>query len=293
MERTVDIARACAFDLRLAAPELPDHDVPPGHTEMSWLRELTTRGARVRYPSTHPNYEQAMHQIAHELDVIEQLNFPGYFLVLVEIVEFCRVHDIYCQGRGSAANSAVCYALGVTKADAVALGLLFERFLSLERDGPPDIDLDIEHQRREEVIQYVYDKYGRERAAQVANVITYRPRSALREMAKAAGLSPGQADALTKCIDRWSGDEQRPGRPPRARPKSSEAAVVRPEPVPAGSRSTSPSRCSTSRATSASTPAAWCWPTVRSSSSARSSGRAWRTARCSSGTRTTARPRAS
>ena len=108
-----------------------------------------------------------MHQIAHELDVIEQLNFPGYFLVLVEIVEFCRVHDIYCQGRGSAANSAVCYALGVTKADAVALGLLFERFLSLERDGPPDIDLDIEHQRREEVIQHVYDKYGRDRAAQV------------------------------------------------------------------------------------------------------------------------------
>ena len=143
-----------------------------------------------------------MHQIAHELDVIEQLNFPGYFLVLVEIVEFCRIHDIYCQGRGSAANSAVCYALGVTKADAVALGLLFERFLSLERDGPPDIDLDIEHQRREEVIQYVYDKYGRERAAQVANVITYRPRSALREMAKAVGLSPGHADALTKWIDR-------------------------------------------------------------------------------------------
>ena len=147
-----------------------------------------------------------MHQIADELDVIEQLNFPGYFLVLVEIVEFCRVHDIYCQGRGSAANSAVCYALGVTKADAVALGLLFERFLSLERDGPPDIDLDIEHQRREEVIQYVYDKYGRERAAQVANVITYRPRSALREMAKATGLSPGHADALTKWIDRWGRD---------------------------------------------------------------------------------------
>ncbi|MDQ1431729.1 MAG: error-prone polymerase [Actinomycetota bacterium] len=204
--RTVDVARACAFDLRLAAPELPDHDVPAGHTEMTWLRELTARGARIRYPSTHSHHEQALHQIAHELDVIEQLNFPGYFLVLVDIVEFCRVHDIYCQGRGSAANSAVCYALGVTQADAVALGLLFERFLSLERDGPPDIDLDIEHQRREEVIQYVYDKYGRERAAQVANVITYRPRSALREMAKVVGLSPGHADALTKWIDRWSRD---------------------------------------------------------------------------------------
>ncbi|HEY2435838.1 MAG TPA: error-prone DNA polymerase, partial [Solirubrobacteraceae bacterium] len=195
-----------AFDLRLAAPELPDHDVPGDHTEMTWLRELTMRGARVRYPSTHPKHAEAMAQIAHELDVIEQLNFPGYFLVLVDIVEFCRIHDIYCQGRGSAANSAVCYALGVTKADAVELGLLFERFLSLERDGPPDIDLDIEHQRREEVIQYVYGKYGRERAAQVANVITYRPRSALREMAKAVGLSPGHADALTKWIDRWGRD---------------------------------------------------------------------------------------
>jgi error-prone DNA polymerase len=204
VERTVEIARVCAFDLRLAAPELPDHDVPDGHTEMTWLRQLTARGARVRYPSTHRKHAEAMAQIEHELDVIEQLNFPGYFLVLVDIVEFCRVHDIYCQGRGSAANSAVCYALGVTKADAVDLGLLFERFLSLERDGPPDIDLDIEHQRREEVIQYVYGKYGRERAAQVANVITYRPRSALREMAKAVGLSPGHADALTKWVDRWS-----------------------------------------------------------------------------------------
>ena len=279
VERTVEIARACAFDLHLAAPELPDHDVPPGHTEMSWLRELTARGAAIDYPSTHPKYEQAMHQIAHELDVIEQLNFPGYFLVLVEIVEFCRVHDIYCQGRGSAANSAVCYALGVTKADAVALGLLFERFLSLERDGPPDIDLDIEHQRREEVIQHVYDKYGRERAAQVANVITYRPRSALREMAKAVGLSPGQADALTKRIDRLGATAAAPSTRSRKTASSSPS-----------SRSTSPSRCSTSRVTSASTRAGWCWPTVRSSSSARSSGRAWRIAPCSSGTRTTARP---
>ena len=145
-----------------------------------------------------------MRQIEYELTVIEQLGFPGYFLLLHDIVEFCRRSDIYCQGRGSAANSAVCYALGVTKADAVDLGLLFERFLSPERDGPPDIDLDIEHQRREEVIQYVYERYGRDRAAQVANVITYRPRSALREMAKAAGVAPGQADALGKWVDRWA-----------------------------------------------------------------------------------------
>jgi len=206
VERTVDVANACAFDLRLAAPNLPDLDVPPGHTDMSWLRELTRRGAARRYPVTHPRYEQARRQLEYELGVIEQLGFPGYFLLLVDIVEFCNRNGIYCQGRGSAANSAVCYALGVTKADAVALGLLFERFLSPERDGPPDIDLDIEHQRREEVIQYVYDKYGRDRAAQVANVITYRPKSALREMAKAVGVSPGQADALTRWIDRWGRD---------------------------------------------------------------------------------------
>src|SRR5205085_8269362 len=139
-------------------PNLPDHDVPAGHTEMSWLRELTARGAAVRYPPTSPCHAKAMRQIDYELDVIERLGFPGYFLVLVDIVGFCRTHDIYCQGRGSAANSAVCYALGVTRADAVALGLLFERFLSLERDGPPDIDPDIELQRREGVISYVCDK---------------------------------------------------------------------------------------------------------------------------------------
>ncbi|MDQ1520731.1 MAG: error-prone polymerase [Actinomycetota bacterium] len=203
VERTVDVARACAFDLKLAAPQLPDYPVPDGHTEMTWLRELVRRGAAVAYPPSHAQYEQACRQIDYELSVIEELGFPGYFLLLHDIVEFCRRSDIYCQGRGSAANSAVCYALGVTKADAVALGLLFERFLSPERDGPPDIDLDIEHQRREEVIQYVYERYGRERAAQVANVVTYRPRSALREMAKAAGVAPGQADALAKWVDRW------------------------------------------------------------------------------------------
>jgi error-prone DNA polymerase len=204
VERTVEIADACAFDVKLAAPQLPDYPVPVGHDEMSWLRELVRRGAAVFYPSSHSQYEQAMRQIEYELGVIEQLGFPGYFLLLHDIVEFCRRSDIYCQGRGSAANSAVCYALGVTKADAVALGLLFERFLSPERDGPPDIDLDIEHQRREEVIQYVYERYGRDRAAQVANVITYRPRSALREMAKATGIPPGQADALGKWVDRWA-----------------------------------------------------------------------------------------
>jgi error-prone DNA polymerase len=203
VERTVEIATTAAFDLRLAAPSLPDYPIPPGCTEMTWLRELTRRGAEHRYPPDHPHHHAAQRQIAYELDVIEELGFAGYFLLVHDIVEFCRRQDIYCQGRGSAANSAVCYAIGITKADAVTLGLLFERFLSPERDGPPDIDIDIEHERREEAIQYIYGKYGRDRAAQVANVITYRPRSAIREMAKACGLSPGQADALTKGLDAW------------------------------------------------------------------------------------------
>ena len=204
VESTVEIARACAFDLAMAAPHLPDFPVPPGHDEMSWLRELAWAGAAYRYPPTHPKHAEAGRRIAGELDLIEELGFAGYFLLVHDLVEFCRRQNLYCQGRGSAANSAVCYALGITKADAVGLGLLFERFLSPERDGPPDIDLDIEHERREEAIQYVYNRYGRDRAAQVANVITYRPRSALREMAKAAGLSPGAADAVAKSVEGWT-----------------------------------------------------------------------------------------
>src|SRR5205823_14861706 len=171
---------------------------------VSWLRELAWAGAAHRYPPSHPKHAEAVRRIAGELDLIEELGFAGYFLLVHDLVEFCRKENLYCQGRGSAANSAVCYALGITKADAVGLGLLFERFLSPERDGPPDIDLDIEHERREEAIQYVYRRYGRDRAAQVANVITYRPRSALREMAKACGLSPGQADAVAKSVEGWT-----------------------------------------------------------------------------------------
>ncbi|MDP9791931.1 error-prone DNA polymerase [Catenuloplanes nepalensis] len=200
--RTVDFARDLAFDLNLVAPELPDFPVPDGHTEMSWLRELTWRGALKRYgpPEAAPD---AYVQLHRELDMIEQLDFPGYFLIVWDIVDFCRRNDIYCQGRGSAANSAVCYALWVTNVDAVRWQLLFERFLAPERDGPPDIDVDIESDRREEVIQYIYRQYGREHAAQVANVISYRPRSAVRDVAKAFGFSPGQQDAWSRQIDRW------------------------------------------------------------------------------------------
>jgi error-prone DNA polymerase len=194
----------CAFDLSLVAPRLPPYPVPPGHNEATWLRELVRRGALDRYgPPGAERVRGAYAQIAHELDVIENLGFPGYFLIVHDLVDFCRQQGILCQGRGSAANSAVCYALGVTAVDAVAHGLLFERFLAPERDGPPDIDVDIESGRREEVIQYVYERFDREHAAQVANVITYRPRSAVRDAARALGFDVGQQDAWSKSIERW------------------------------------------------------------------------------------------
>jgi error-prone DNA polymerase len=203
--RAGELGLACAFDLRLVAPRLPDFPVPAGMDEQSYLRELVTRGALERYGPPHDErVPGAWKQIAHELEVIGQLGFAGYFLVVWDIAQVCRRLNIYCQGRGSAANSAVCYSLRVTNVDAVDLGLLFERFLSPARDGPPDIDVDIESGRREEVIQYVYERYGRRHAAQVANVITYRPRSAVRDVGKAFGFSPEQVDAWSAGIDRAS-----------------------------------------------------------------------------------------
>ncbi len=199
VQRAARLGAELAFDLTLVAPRLPPCEVGEGHTEMSWLRHLTYQGAARRY-GTNP---EAYRQLDRELDMIEALGFPGYFLIVHDIVDFCARQNIYCQGRGSAANSAVCYALGITNVDAVRWGLLFERFLSSERDGPPDIDVDIESDQREKVIQHVYDKYGRHHAAQVANVISYRPRSAVRDVAKAFGYSPGQQDAWSKQIDRW------------------------------------------------------------------------------------------
>ncbi len=209
--RTSEIARAAAFDLSLIAPRLPPYPCPNGLSEIQFLRQLTETGGRRRYGErplgAHEDLSlraRAWSTIDHELAVIEQLGFAGYFLVVWDIVQFCERNNILCQGRGSAANSAVCFSLGVTKADAVSLGLLFERFLSTERDGPPDIDLDIESDRREEVIQYVYERYGRMHAAQVANVITYRARSAVRDMARALGYSGADQDAFSRRFDSWS-----------------------------------------------------------------------------------------
>ena len=201
LERTIRLARDCAFDFHVIAPALPDFPVPPGHTEASWLRALAGQKAPQRYgPPPAERVPGAYAQIARELDVIEQLGFSGYFLIVHDIVRFCEKAGILCQGRGSAANSAVCFALGITSVDSVRHGLLFERFLSAGRDGPPDIDLDIEHRRREEVIQYVYRTYGRDKAAQVANVISYRPRMALRDAGRALGYLPDQQNQWAKQV---------------------------------------------------------------------------------------------
>ncbi|MCP5034443.1 MAG: PHP domain-containing protein, partial [Actinomycetia bacterium] len=203
VERAAELGLDCAFDLSLMAPNLPPFPCEHEMSEMEYLRHLVEQGGEHRYGRRDdPMAAVAWAQLDRELALIEKLGFPGYFLVVWDIVDFCRRSDILCQGRGSAANSAVCYVLGITAADAVSLGLLFERFLSPERDGPPDIDLDIESDRREEAIQYVYERHGRRHAAQVANVISYRGRSAVRDAAKALGYAPGQQDAFSKSMDR-------------------------------------------------------------------------------------------
>ncbi|WP_193603005.1 error-prone DNA polymerase [Mycobacteroides abscessus] len=201
-----ELGEACAFDLKLIAPELPPFDTPKLHTEEGFLWKLAIEGFKKRYGAEpEPKQEKAYRQIKKELGVIAELNFPGYFLVVYDIAKFCHDNNILCQGRGSAVNSAVCYALGVTSIDPVENGLLFERFLSVARDGEPDIDIDIESDRREEVIQYVYTKHGRDKAAQVANTITYRGRMAVRDMAKALGFAQGQQDAWSKQMGHWGG----------------------------------------------------------------------------------------
>jgi len=203
------IGAGLAFDLSLIAPALPPFDIPPGFTgEIEYLRHLACEGALRRYGPRGPDTEPAYTQLEHELRVIDELGFAGYFLIVWEIGRFCREHGILSQGRGSAANSVVCHALGVSAADPIRYGLLFERFLSPERDGPPDIDVDIESDRREEVIQHVYTTYGRHHAAQVANVVTYRPKSAVRDVARALGYSPGQQDAWSRQVERhyWTKD---------------------------------------------------------------------------------------
>ena len=193
--RTSDIVDACRFNLDELIYEYPDDEAPPGVTPQEELTRLTWAGASDRYPGHVPEPVRA--QIDHELGLIGQLSYANYFLTVYDIVRFAKSRGILCQGRGSAANSVVCYCLGITAIDPVRMDLLFERFISTERGEPPDIDVDFEHERREEVIQYIYEKYGRERAGLAATIIHYRGRSAMREVAKAMGLTRDVEDALS------------------------------------------------------------------------------------------------
>ncbi len=190
---TLKIAERCTFSLKELRYRYPSEWIPQGHTAQTYLEEMTWQGARERYHSELP--QEVIGQLKHELSLIQQLEFADYFLTIFDIVEFAKGREILCQGRGSAANSAVCYCLGITAIDPVRMNLLFERFISVERGEPPDIDVDFEHERREEVIQYIYKKYGRDRAAMVSAVVTYQKRSAFRELSKAFGLDVGTQSA--------------------------------------------------------------------------------------------------
>lgn len=200
---TLQIAGACAFSLAELRYEYPREIVPDGHTPTSWLRQLTEEGVQRRFPQGEP--PSVRQTIEHELALIAQLQYEAYFLTVADLVQWARSQRILCQGRGSAANSAVCYCLGVTEVDPSRMSVLFERFISAERNEPPDIDIDFEHQRREEVIQYVYRKYGRHRAALTAVVISYRPRSALRDVGRALGLDLDRIDAVAKSMHWFDG----------------------------------------------------------------------------------------
>jgi len=210
LTETLTVAGRCAFSLDELRYQYPSEVVPPGETPASYLRQLAYEGMGRRWPAGAPASVQQ--QVEHELALISELQYEHYFLTVYDIVAFARSQHILCQGRGSAANSAVCYCLGVTEVDPARTAVLFERFISRERNEPPDIDVDFEHERREEVIQYLYRKYGRERAALTATVISYRPRSALRDVGKALGFDEAALDALGSGHRWWSEDGFAPER---------------------------------------------------------------------------------
>jgi len=205
LAETVVIASRCNFSLDELRYEYPRELVPENHTPKSWLRYLTEQGIKQRWPQGESEHVRKL--IEHELSLIHELFYESYFLTVYDIVRFAREQGILCQGRGSAANSVICFCLGITEVDPARMKVLFERFISRERDEPPDIDVDFEHERREEVIQYIYQKYGRDRAALAATVITYRPRSAIRDVGKALGMSLEQVDRLAKAIHWWDGKQ--------------------------------------------------------------------------------------
>jgi error-prone DNA polymerase len=210
LARTLEVADRCRFRLDELRYEYPEELAPAGQTPLEYLRELVMQGAARRYPQGLSPKVQRL--IEHELQLIEELHYEAYFLTVWDLVRFARSRGILCQGRGSAANSAVCYVLGVTSVDPDTSDLLFERFISRERNEAPDIDVDFEHERREEVLQYLYQKYGRHRAGLAAAVITYRSRSAIRDVGKALGLSFDRVDALAKQVDGYQNVEDLPTR---------------------------------------------------------------------------------
>jgi error-prone DNA polymerase len=210
LAQTLEIAERCTFKLDELRYEYPEEIVPAGATPTSHLRALTMRGCAERWPAGVPDAVRA--NIEHELRLIAELKFEPFFLTVHDVVQYARSQGILCQGRGSAANSTVCYCLGITEVDPSRMAMLFERFISKERNEPPDIDVDFEHERREEVIQYIYGKYGRERAALAATVICYRPRSALRDVGKALGLDLAQVDRLARGMQWWDGQRIDPDR---------------------------------------------------------------------------------
>jgi error-prone DNA polymerase len=210
LAESVRIARRCDFSLDSLRYEYPEEIVPPGQAPSQYLRQLVETGLAWRFPSGITTKVRTL--IEHELTLISELHYEPYFLTVYDIVRFARNQDILCQGRGSAANSAVCYALGITEVDPARMAMLFERFISKERDEPPDIDVDFEHERREEVIQYIYKKYSRERAALAATVVTYRAKSAFRDVGKALGLNLEQVERISKNFAWWDQKTQRAGR---------------------------------------------------------------------------------
>ncbi|MBI3898829.1 MAG: error-prone DNA polymerase [Gammaproteobacteria bacterium] len=210
LAETLVVADRCRFSLTELRYEYPEELVPAGETPTSWLRTLTERGIRWRWPAGESVKVRGL--IENELSIIRDLRYEPFFLTVYDVVHFARRRQILCQGRGSSANSAVCYVLGITEVDPAKMEVLFERFLSRERNEPPDIDVDFEHERREEVIQYVYEKYGRDRAALAATVISYRTRSAIRDVGKALGFDLEQVDRLAKNLQWWDGRKLEPER---------------------------------------------------------------------------------
>ncbi|WP_207886229.1 error-prone DNA polymerase [Pseudomonas sp. 30_B] len=210
LAETLKIAGRCTFDLSDLKYQYPRELVPEGHTPTTWLREKTEEGIKRRWPDGET--EKTRTQVEYELELIAELGYDSYFLTVHDIVAFARSQNILCQGRGSAANSVVCFALGITELDPSKAKLLFERFISRERNEPPDIDVDFEHDRREEVIQYVFRRYGRSRAALTAVASTYRGAGAVRDVAKALGLPPDQIGALADCCGSWSREAPPPER---------------------------------------------------------------------------------